>query len=143
MDFCVRRNDIRRLARSVQGPPVRAPKEDFQRFAPRNDGDRGRTTEDRGRRRGRGFFNRFLDCAPVLSYESKNGGFARNDRKGARNDPAPNYPALIRREFALNSCGTQRQTPFGAGQARDDQKKFFFSYFFVDFCLKLVKIPAC
>ena len=24
-------------------------------------------------------FNRFLGCAPVLSYESKNGGFARND----------------------------------------------------------------
>ncbi len=28
-----------------------------------------------------------------------------------RNDPAPNYPALIRREFALNLCGTRRQWP--------------------------------
>jgi hypothetical protein len=31
--------------------------------------------------------------------------------------PAPNYPALIRRELALNSCGTQRHGLFGAGQA--------------------------
>jgi len=23
--------------------------------------------------------------------------------------PAPNYPALIKREFALNLCGTRRQ----------------------------------
>jgi len=32
-----------------------------------------------------------------------------------RNDPAPNYHALIRREFALNLCGTWRQEPIWCG----------------------------
>jgi len=38
--------------------------------------------------------NRFLNSTPVLSCESKNGGFARNDRRKAgcaQDAPAPNY----------------------------------------------------
>jgi len=32
-----------------------------------------------------------------------------------RNNPAPNYPALIIREFALNSCGTSGWIPVFTG----------------------------
>ncbi len=58
--------------------------------------------------------NRFWDCHVGHDVASSQWLFSidfSTALRFARNDPAPNYPALIRREFALNLCGTRRQWP--------------------------------